>query len=195
MARFRDAWNAHDRAAYLSALLDRKTGPNGIFGFKAQFFQLAEAFPDWQVEAAFPSLRYVYITRRDRLRQAISWARAVQTGWWASDHEAPEHVPVVYDRAQIDRLIDGIAERARRWEELFERIGSKPLRTTYEDLVAAPQATVRTVLRHIGADVPDDLAVGPPTLEQQSDLTTEQWVRRYAAEAGGAPATGGAERL
>ena len=196
MARFRDAWGTHDRAGYLSALLARKTGPNGVFGFKAQFFQLAEAFPDWQVEAAFPALSYVYIIRRDRLRQAISWARAVQTGWWASDHEAPEHLPVVFDRAQIDRMIDGIAERERRWEELFERLGAEPLRTTYEDLVAAPQPTVVGVLRHLGIDVPDDLAIRPPTLKRQADLVTEQWVRRYEARPG-APATteGSAERL
>src|SRR4051812_30708315 len=89
MGRFSERWNARDFGAYLRALLERKTGPNGVFGFKAQFFQLAEAFPDGELDAAFPSLRYVYITRRDRLRQAISWARAVQTGWWASDHEAP----------------------------------------------------------------------------------------------------------
>ena len=34
----------------------------------------------------FPDLQLVYIRRRDHVRQAVSWARAIQTGQWASDH-------------------------------------------------------------------------------------------------------------
>jgi trehalose 2-sulfotransferase len=195
MARFCEQWGAHDFDAYLRALLERKTSPNGAFGFKAHFFQLAEAFPEGLRESAFPSLRYVHISRADRLRQAISWARAVQTGWWASDHERAQRVPVVFDRAQIDRLLVGIATRARRWEEFFDRTGAEPMRIEYEDLVAAPDATVLAVLRHIGVEVPEYLSIGPATLRRQADPVTEQWVQRYAIEAGAAVAPGGsAER-
>jgi LPS sulfotransferase NodH len=182
MALFRERWGVEDFAGYLRALWERKTGPNGVFGFKAHFFQLAEAFPDGGLEAAFPALRHVYISRRDRLRQAISWARAIQTDQWGLDHEPAEPPPVVFRRAEIDRLLGRIEDRERAWEAFFEHAGAEPLRLTYEELVAAPETTAVTVLRHIGVEPPEHLLIGPPTLRRQADEVTEQWVAHYSNE-------------
>jgi trehalose 2-sulfotransferase len=113
MRRLRERWGADGFDSYLDELLARRTGPNGVFGFKAHFFQIAEAFPERGVEKVFPALQYVYITRGDRLRQAISWSRALQTGKWASDHPARDAEPT-YRRDQIDRLIAGSANDAGR---------------------------------------------------------------------------------
>ena len=179
MTSFRRRWGVSTSAGYLEALLARKTGPNGVFGFKAHFFQLVEAFPDDELERAFPSLRYVFIARRDRLRQAISWARAIQTGKWASDHQVAEHNGISFRRQQIDRLLEGIAERECRWEARFAASGVEPLRITYEELVAAPAQTVRSVLRHIGVESPDSIELSPPSLGRQADEATEEWVNRY----------------
>ncbi len=183
MRRFRERWGVTTFDDYVRALLARKTGPNGVFGFKAHFFQLAEAFPDDRVHEAFPSLQLVYIGRRDRLRQAISLARALQSGKWASDHDVRRKRPVVFDRAQIDRLLARIAERERRWEQFFEQSGSAPLRVDYEDLIEAPDEIVLAVLRHIGAETAGPITIGPSTLRRQADEETEAWVSRYANQA------------
>jgi trehalose 2-sulfotransferase len=187
MKLFRRRWNAQTFADYLPALLARKTGPNGVFGFKAHFFQLEEAFPRDSLEEAFPGLRYVYITRDDRLRQAISWARALQTHKWASDHEVRVQETEVFRRRQIDRLISGIAERERRWEKFFAESGTEPLRLTYESLLAAPEEAVTIVLDHIGVADARSFPVGAPTLRRQADELTDDWVRRYLE---GEPLTG-----
>jgi LPS sulfotransferase NodH len=178
MEQFRARWQVTAFEDYLDALLSRKTGPNGVFGFKAHFFQLAEAFPENSLRRAFPSLGRVYITRRDRLRQAISWARAVQSGKWASDHEVQRERPAMFRREQIDRLLAGISEREHRWEAFFAASGAAPLRIEYEDLVASPGDTVQAVLRHIGVDA-EGVVIGAPTLSRQADATTEDWVSRY----------------
>jgi LPS sulfotransferase NodH len=178
MDRFRQRWGATSFAEYVSALLERKTGPNGVFGVKAHFFQLTEAFPEGGLDSVFHALRYVYIARRDRLRQAISWARAIQTGQWASDHAAEDRIPV-FDRAQIDRLLAGIAARERRWEAFFTGSGVEPLRLMYEQLVEAPREAVAAVLRHIGIADAELVAVGQPTLRRQADEVTENWLNRY----------------
>jgi trehalose 2-sulfotransferase len=180
MKQFRARWGVTTFDDYLDALLARKTGPNGVFGFKAHFFQLAEAFPDGALDHALPSLRRVYITRRDRLRQAISWARAIQSGEWASDHVVKAERPVVFRREQIDRLLAGISQREHRWESLFAASGSAPLRIDYEDLVASPDETVLGVLRHIGVECSERVRIGAPTLRRQADEVTEDWVSRYS---------------
>ena len=179
MKQFRLRWNAGSFDEYLRALLARKTGPNGVFGFKAHFFQLDQAFPGTTLQAAFPGLRYVYITRADRLRQAISWARALQTDKWAFDHEVRVPRSEVFRRNEIDRLIAGIAERERRWEKLFAESGIELLRLTYERLVAAPEETVAAALGHVGIADAGSYPAGAPTLRRQADELTEHWVRRY----------------
>src|SRR5687767_8723340 len=183
MKRFRRRWGGESVDDYLSALRAKKTGPNGTFGFKAHFFQLIEAFPGGSLEAAFPGLRHVYITRDDRLRQAISWARAAQTHRWSSDQVVYVERPEVFRREQIDRMMAGIAERERRWESWFAERGAEPLRITYEELVARPDETVEAVLDHIGVENPTGAQVGAPTLRRQADGLTEEWVRRYRAGA------------
>jgi trehalose 2-sulfotransferase len=181
--QFSRRWGTESFDEYLRALLARKTGPNGVFGFKAHFFQLAEAFPGASLEEAFPGLRHVYITRRDTLRQAISWVRALQTHKWASDHEVRVRHPEVFRREQIDNLIAGVVERERRWETFFAHSGIEPLRITYEDLVAAPGDTVAAVLGHIGIEDAGSVRAGTPTLRRQADELTEDWVSRYLDQA------------
>jgi trehalose 2-sulfotransferase len=179
MARLGERWGTHDFSAYICALLDKKTGPNGVFGFKAHYFQLVEAFPNGRLEATFPDLRYVYISRRNRLRQAISWARAEQTGQWASDHQPTRRVETVFDREQIERLYAGICERERAWEAFFDRAGVSPWRIVYEALIESPQATVRGVLEHLGVEGASRVSVRPPTLAKQADHVTEEWLARW----------------
>jgi trehalose 2-sulfotransferase len=182
LKQFSRRWDTGSFEEYLRALLARKTGPNGVFGFKAHFFQLVEAFPGASLEEAFPGLRHVYITRSDTLRQAISWVRALQTQKWASDHEVRGH-PEVFSRERIDNLIAGVVERERRWEMFFADSGIEPLRITYEDLVAAPEDIVVAVLGHIGVEHAGSNPVGTPTLRRQADELTEDWVCRYLDEA------------
>jgi trehalose 2-sulfotransferase len=183
MKRFRRRWGAESFDDYLRTLLAKKTGPNGAFGFKAHFFQLIEAFPGSSLEAAFPRLRHVYITREDRLRQAISWARAIQTHRWSSEQEVYDDNHEIFRREQIDRMIAGITERERRWEALFADCGADPLRITYEELVARPEETVAAVLGHIGVEDPVGVRLAGPTLRRQADGLTEEWVSRYRAGA------------
>jgi LPS sulfotransferase NodH len=175
-------WETKSLDDYLRVLLAKKTGPNGVFGFKAHFFQLDEVFPGASLEAAFPGVRYVYITRSDMLRQAISWVRALQTQKWASDHEVPVRHLEVFSREQIDNLIAGVIERERRWEMFFADSGIEPLRVIYEDLVAAPEDTVLAVLGHIGLEQSGSIPVATPTLRRQADELTEEWVGRYLDE-------------
>lgn len=178
MREFSGRWDTVGLDAYLEALMARKTSPNGVFGIKVHWPQLEEAFAGEDRCEVFPELRFVYITRGDRLRQAVSYARALQTGRWASEHDARREDPT-FNPNQIRRLLSHIREHEERWEEFFARRAASPLRVSYEDLVASPEATVKAVLRHIGVEVPGVLPLGPPTLEKQADSLSEDWVRRF----------------
>ena len=88
--------NAHDvtdRRGYLEVVYDVGSTDNDVFGAKLMWNYLPDvldrfrALPEFtalsraQVLAtAFPDAQLVLLTRRDRVRQAVSWARAGLTG-------------------------------------------------------------------------------------------------------------------
>ena len=194
MAKFREAWAVRTLDEYVQALVAKKTTPNGVFGFKAHYHQLANAFREADMSAHFPDLRYIYITRDDRIRQAVSYAKAVQTGQWASEHAVTQGREPVFKKDQIDRLLDRVRGQEERWEGLFERRGIRPLRLVYEELVESPDRTVLRVLEFIGVEPPQPFLLRRPTLSKQADQESEEWVRRYVESRGGLVKTGARER-
>ena len=86
-----------DYAAYVRGVVNSKTTHNEVFGFKLMSWYLDSflkrlrethglgnsATGDLELlRKAFPRLRFVRIVRRHKLRQALSTARALQTGLW-----------------------------------------------------------------------------------------------------------------
>jgi LPS sulfotransferase NodH len=182
MEAFEREWGVTGIEEYLAALRDRKTSPNGVFGLKAHLHQLRDALGERDLDGEFPGLRLVYIRRRDHVRQGVSWARAIQTGQWASDHPAGVAQPR-FDGGEIAGLIERIEREEQQWEELFEARGEEPLRFDYEELAPAPNEAVRRVFEFIGVEVPAGFEAPAPTIARQADALSEEWVRRYSAAA------------
>ena len=167
---------------YVGQLLARKTSPNGVFGAKAHWGQYQPFFEDTDPRHALPNMQAIFVTRRDQLRQAVSWVRALQTLRWQSiQSERPER-PAEFDPEHITRKLRRIGREEDAWEALFDRYGIEPHRVVYEDLVADQSRVVRGVLEFIGVEPPADLQGATPRLERQADALSEQWVERYLAE-------------
>ena len=93
--------------------------------------------------AAFPNLRYVWLSRADKICIAISWERAVQTGLWT---DSGEQLPIVparprFEKRAIQARLDELERGEANWWQLFERAGVKPVQVGYEELVADYEAT------------------------------------------------------
>ena len=88
---------AKDYAGYVRGIISAKTTSNEVFGFKLMSWYLEDflsrlratrAFGDAGtsdlklLRNAFPRLQFVHVFRRHKLRQALSTARALQTGLW-----------------------------------------------------------------------------------------------------------------
>lgn len=194
-------WGTPTVTAYVEELRRRLVTPNGVFGAKLGIPALTDLLDHLRAEsdgasahellaAAFPGLRYVWISRRDRVRQAVSWERAVQTGLWTHTGTRP---PIVvprprFDAAAIRRRLDAIERDERWWADLFAEAGVDPVRVTYEDLAADGAAVVRRVLDELGIDTAGPLWLSAPRMRRQADARSERWVQRYQQAVGGAPA-------
>lgn len=181
-------------ADILARVIERGTTPNGVFGAKvmwdhfAGFIDTLQQLPEYQhlpaanlMSTLFPNLSYIWMTRRDKVRQAVSFWRAIETNHWAWFEGQPP-IPVVepsFDYNAIAFLYRLITAGEEAWQQYFAECGITPLVVVYEDLVQADEAIVRDVLRYIGLPVPDDLAVGPRHLKKQADALSEEWVQLY----------------
>lgn len=70
-------------AGYVRRLMTHRTSPNGVFGLRIHAGHLGNLEVDPYDVLQAP--RYIWIRRRDRLRQAVSYTMAEQTGVWILD--------------------------------------------------------------------------------------------------------------
>ncbi len=162
--------------SYLRQLFRLRTSPNGMFGFHAhweQFRFLRQA----ELLRFFPRLRFIHIRRLDRLAQAVSMAKAEQTGQWISTAGA-RRTPR-YDAAHIRSCLERIERLDAQWERYFGRRQIRPIRVTYEELVARPDSVVDGILGAFGLVRDPAQAVEAPERRRQSDATNREWIERF----------------
>ncbi|HTK83813.1 MAG TPA: Stf0 family sulfotransferase [Patescibacteria group bacterium] len=137
---------------------------------------IAEVLPE-----IFPNLRYIWLTREDRARQAISLYRAIQSGHWF-DLEGHINAPAPkpqFDAAEIWKCECEIRDLDNMWHRFFHDAGIDPLPVVYEELAENYEETVRNVLRFLDVPTADTVNITPPRFKKQSDSTTDDWVERY----------------
>jgi LPS sulfotransferase NodH len=168
------------------------TTPNGVFGAKLMWAHLVDlaaltGYPS-PVEAAgelFGEPRCVWVRRDDRVRQAVSLWRAMQTQSWRS--ETAEREPR-YSFAALRHLTAALEADDAAWKRFFTAAPLPVLEIGYAELVRDLHGTVDRALDHIG--VPHarrDLDCTPP-MRRQSDGLSDAWVAAYEREAVEAPA-------
>ena len=186
---------------HLDRVLEAGTTGNGVFGVKVHWYQVEQVQRMfWELSAepgAFlellpvhlPNPVFVLLTRKDKLRQAISWYRATRTSvWWAltePDGSVRRSWGVnemkalsAPDLEQIHRLLHLVVEHECNWRAIFARAGVRPLELTYEQLDRDVGEGVRQVLDLLG-----EPAVTPaaPRLHRLADDVTDEWAHRYIA--------------
>jgi trehalose 2-sulfotransferase len=184
-----------DYREHLAAALANGTGSNGVFGAKLMwmhvkdFVILARTLPELEgadlaeiLAALFPNIDYVWVRRRDDVRQAVSLWRAIQTQAWRSDAGSYDRHPPEYDFGAIQHLLSRMRADNEAWGAWFDEQTVAPLELAYEDVDRDLPGAVRTVLDRVGLDSAD--AQPPrPRMKRQSDELSEEWVERFRQEA------------
>lgn len=181
--------------AFVRAVRAAGSTPNGVFAARVMWGSLARLVDgldpgprtrsDLEVmAAALGPLRAVHVRRADVVGQAVSWARAEQTGHWQDgDRSAAEPR---FDLGQLDELVRTIGEHEAAWGRWFAAQGVEPYGVTYEEVTADPAGAVRGILGHLGSAPPAGWRPAPRE-RRQADEVNAEWVRRYRAESGRGP--------
>ena len=171
------------------SVLRRRCAPNGVFGLKAfpqQLQQLESSNPPLLGEVLSVVLppdkprRVVYLLRRDRVAQTVSYARANMSGVWRKEQERADAAPPEYSEEQLEAAERGIALQEGVWQQMFDELRINPLRLWHEDVLADPGAATRSVADYLGVMIDPDKEVHVPIIEKQSEGDSADWIERYA---------------
>lgn len=177
------------KEAYQNGAADRffadNTTPNGVSGCKVgikDFDDLDRVLPFGAVDTLLASFdRWLWLTRQDRLAQAISWYVARRTGIWTTeDAKRPRKVaqPVEYNYARIAAFLGRIQADNARAEAFFDLHGIVPLPLVYEDWSQDFEGTIKRVLKVLGVEDPAHKRV-KPLLQRQRDPRKAEYYDRF----------------
>ncbi len=200
VATLMDRHEAASADVLQTKILNLGTTANGIFSVKLStgkggFEQLGEILrltstgtdQDKSIyeyyRDAFPDLRCIFLTRRNKIRQAVSWWKAIQTNQWGlrAGEQAASNEDLTYNFDALTTLLQEIVFREAGWQAFFEAMHIKPVTVWYEDLVSDYSSTIQNLL--LALEEPDvDIPVPPTTYRKQEDDLSETWVQRFRKE-------------
>ncbi len=198
-----ETYAAEDASAFVQALYRLGMTENGVYGAKVSWYEprMSETFallrelpgcpegvtrPEvW--EHAFPNHIHIFMTRRNKVRLAVSWWRAIKSGEWHrrvdAEEPRPVRVPDVdedYDFHAIDALVAEAVMREAGIQAFFAEAMVLPLTVVYEDFILDYERVGRQILRTLGLDpmmTMEDIEFSPT-----ADEIAEAWVQRYREE-------------
>jgi trehalose 2-sulfotransferase len=178
-------FKASSPSDYVKKLIERRSSKNGVFGLKTHshhFEAFLKQYP-LLLEALSP-VTFIHINRRNKLAQAVSMAKALQTDFWTSRIES-ERPPVQYDRELIAKCLAEVELQELKWPRWFEAHKIIPFQVLYEDLIADGPKVVRSIVELLGVedDEPDEVHV--PPMNRQGDGTNREWIERFKQETKG----------
>jgi trehalose 2-sulfotransferase len=180
--------------AWWSRIRSDGTTPNGVWGGKLMWGHVddlvtrarelpglgAAGLGDIVDALLGEDVALVYVTRPDKVEQAVSLWRAVQTESWRSGSvAASDRVAYVFEG--VDHLRRQIEEHEAAWRRWFADRGGPVYEVSYDDLGEDPRGTTAAVLEALGLPYGH---VPAPDMHPQRDDRSAAWAERYRSESG-----------
>lgn len=185
--------------SYIDAVMEAGRGGTDVFGLRLMWESVDEL--SRRLDALFPGLKddlarfhtafgpmlFIHLSRTDKVSQAVSRVKAMQTGLWhvASDGTERERTgpaqDAVYDRDCIGKYVEELTVQDRAWTHWFVDNQIEPMRLTYEALCQEPKGDLESMLSALGLDPAIAAAIEPKTAKM-SDVESQNWAARFRAE-------------
>ena len=158
------------------------TTPNGVFGAKLMWGHLLDlpVSPD----ELFPGARYVWVRREDKVRQAISLWRAMQTQSWRDEGGAGGGRPE-YSFTAVRHLVRLLEANDAAWARWLD--GRPVLGLSYDEIAADLPHTLERTLAHLDIPLPADWPPALPAMRRQADELSDSWCAAFSRDLEGDP--------
>ncbi|MEM8537016.1 MAG: Stf0 family sulfotransferase [Pseudomonadota bacterium] len=187
--------------AYLDTALKHGNAGTGCFGMRIMWnnmpplcARLGALFPHAtgdhdRLRAAFGRLRFLHLSRADKVAEAVSLAIAHQTGLWHRNADGSErerfqpHQDPVFDADLIMREYMEVTAGHNDWNDWFKTQGITPHRVRYEALSANPKEEVASILTFLGLN-PAAADKARPKTRKLATALNRDWADRFRAAIG-----------
>jgi LPS sulfotransferase NodH len=182
---------------FIPEVLIRQTNPEtNVFGMKLFWYHLSN-FKQWALEVPeiketnlsdyellevfFPNVQFIFLQRRDKLMQAVSYAKMMQSGVsFVREGERGDSLREEdYDRGLIENLFDQLIAYDLLWEDFFSAQTIEPVVIYYEDLIAEYLFTIEKIFEKLGLPMGE---FDRPKIEKQRNQISYLWYERFSNE-------------
>ena len=100
----------------------------------------------------YPNIKYIYLYRKDKVRQAISIEAARQSGQWlvTGREKVDEFTDYHYDFGVLAQELTWRLDAEERWEDIFAEFRIAPLVINYEHFMKTKAMTLSKIARYLG---------------------------------------------
>ena len=163
-------------------VLARASTPNGFFAIKlfpahVHRFERLYGYDLLHSLNQQHDILFVRLTRKDRIRQAVSFVRGLQTKKWTKLQAKGENVH--YDFEAICRCYFMIDRSYAYWQSYCHLRQLREVHFAYEDMLPDPMPFVAAVANHAGVA---SIELPKSRHSVQRDEVTEEWVARFQAD-------------
>ena len=189
-----EKYEVSDYKALKQRLWREGTSANGVFGTKMfndhkvmnELKQLRdnEGLDSAFLSDLFPNCKDIFLTRRNKVRQAVSWWKAIKDNVWhiqpkqRKEENGGAFYEANYDFAALSHLFKEAMLRECAIQEFFMQHDIHPLTIVYEDMVSDFQGTIKRFIRYLNI-AHDDFPIPQKYFQKTADSASEQWVQRF----------------
>ncbi|MEZ5044965.1 MAG: Stf0 family sulfotransferase [Saprospiraceae bacterium] len=134
----------------------------------------------------FPGGKHIFMTRRNKIRQAVSWWKAIVTQEWHRKAGAkrcydPNAIRDRYDFAAIHHLLLETSLREAKIQDMLDQAQAVALTLVYEDFIRHYEQSIREVISFLGIQA-EGFSVEPPFYHRLADDLSDEWTERFRKE-------------
>ena len=171
---------------YLSIIKDLSHTENGIFGHKISLYQI-EKYLDGDLFRYFKKNNLYYMTRKNKLYQAVSDFIASETNTWKKIKGQSNvlNINLKYDRKKIKSKFLYHYDNEVKVISFFQRNKVKPIRTIfYEELCIDPNSIIKQFLDDLSINYNKTLNFSLKSAKYQKQRTTknDEFVEKFLAD-------------
>jgi trehalose 2-sulfotransferase len=167
-------------------LLAERFSPGGRFCTKISFPYLAWLFLLNEYPGSLKNWKFVFLTRQDIVRQAVSGYIADFTGSWKQETPPARQISEGdYNFSDIYEIMRAYCHENSCWELFFTLFGIEPLRITYEMLDTQFDTTLESVAAFLGLPLPvsEPNAAERTSRRRQTTYLNHLWAQRVREDA------------
>jgi len=177
MQMYIDRYKPKTFAEYISSI-KRNCSLGDVFGFKTIYFDFVPLNDNLILGSYLKNLKYIFLSRKDIVKQAISFALATKRNFWhiTCDIDRVKLQHIEYDDDLIVNSINFIMAQNRQWERFYLKKNINPLRIVYEDIQKDMLQCVQKCGDFINGVHPENILVSFVKLAQDDNL---DWENRF----------------